>query len=125
MRKIRNYELLKVAHSLVLDIYKITKDFPDYERFGIISQMRRAAYSIPANIIEGNTKGEKEFIHFLKISLGSCEELRYFLLLSKDLQYLKENDFEKLEERALYVIKMIRSLIAKITKEDLTNAKKH
>jgi len=125
MRKIRNYELFKVAHSLVLDIYKITKDFPDYERFGIISQMRRAAYSIPANIIEGNTKGEKEFIHFLKISLGSCEELRYFLLLSKDLQYLKENDFEKLEERALYVIKMIRSLIAKITKEDLTNAKKH
>ncbi len=124
MRKIRNYELFKVAHSLVLDIYKITTYFPDSERFGIISQMRRAAYSIPANIIEGNTKGEKEFIHFLKISLGSCEELRYFLLLSKDLQYLKEKDFEKLEERALYVIKMIRSLIKKITKEDLTNAKK-
>ena len=115
MRKIREYKLFKEAHSLVLDIYENTQKFPDIERYGIISQMRRSAYSIPSNMIEGNVKGEKEFTHFLKISLGSCEELRYFLLLSKDLKYINNEEFDKLDEKSLYIVKMIKSLMSKVS----------
>ena len=114
MRRIREYKLFKQAHTLVLGIYETTKEYPEKEKFGIISQMRRAAYSIPANMIEGNVKSEKEFIRFLKISLGSCEELRYYLLLSRDLEYITEKIFNNLDQKALYVVKMIKNLIKKV-----------
>lgn len=76
------------AHGLVLAVYKFTEDFPAKEAYGLISQMRRCAVSIPANIAEGfkrNGIGDK--LRFLNIAQGSLEECRYYLILSKDLRY--------------------------------------
>lgn len=76
----------------MLEIYNITKAFPAEERFGLISQMRRAAVSIPANIAEGFKKRTvKDKSNFYNIAQGSLEELRYYLILSKDLKYLQDN----------------------------------
>ena len=87
------------AHQLTLRIYKKTKAFPSEERFGLISQLRRAAYSVPSNIVEGSARGtKKEYLRFLYISLASLKEAEYFLLLSHDLGYLNKPDYEELTE---------------------------
>ncbi len=91
-KKTRRFEDLTVwqkAHQLVLAIYKLTRDFPSEEKFALVSQMRRAAVSIPANIAEGFKKrGKKDKANFYNIAQGSLEELRYYIILSKDLGYL-------------------------------------
>jgi four helix bundle protein len=78
----------KKAHPYVLEIYRITKQFPKSEIFGLTAQMRRAAVSIPANIAEGFKKRTpREKIRVLNISQGSLEESRYYLILAEDLDY--------------------------------------
>lgn len=80
------------AHKLVLKVYRVTKDYPSDERFGIVLQMRRAAVSIAANIAEGFKKrGLKDKIKFYNISQGSLEELRYYFILFDDLGYLRKD----------------------------------
>lgn len=80
------------AHQFVLDVYKLTADFPKQEQYGLVSQMRRAAVSIPANIAEGFRKSTKpDKARFYNIAQGSLEETRYYLILSKDLGYASEN----------------------------------
>jgi four helix bundle protein len=79
-------EVWQEAHKLVLDVYQLTQGFPGDERFGLTTQMRRAAVSVPANIAEGFKRGGiQEKVRFYNISEGSLEELKYFLILSKDL----------------------------------------
>jgi len=89
--KARTFEDLlvwKKAHAYVLEIYRITKQFPKSEIFGITAQMRRAAVSIPANIAEGFKKRTpREKVRILNISQGSLEESRYYLILAEDLDY--------------------------------------
>jgi len=81
------------AHQLVLEIYKATRSFPNDEKFGLVSQMRRAAVSVPANIAEGFTRrGLKDKLHFYNISQASLEELKYYLILSQDLAYLPSKE---------------------------------
>lgn len=81
--------VLQKAHELVLQIYKITKDFPSDERYRLIDQICRAASSVPTNIAEGKgRRTKKEFIQFLTISRGSVEEVKYLLLLSRDLSFI-------------------------------------
>jgi four helix bundle protein len=83
------------AHKFVLKVYKITEVYPKHELFGLVSQFRRAAVSIPANIAEGyRRKGKSEKLRFLNISQGSLEECRYFLILSKDLNYINDEEFK-------------------------------
>ena len=80
--------LWQKAHSLVLNIYTLTHAFPKPEVFGLTSQMRRAAISVPANIAEGFKKrGKADKVRFLNIAQGSLEEVRYYLILAKDLGY--------------------------------------
>lgn len=97
--KTNNFEDLDVwenAHQFVLTVYKLTNQFPKEELFGLTSQFRRAAISIPANIAEGYKKrGIKDKLRFYNISEGSGEECRYYLILSKDLGYISLGDFEK------------------------------
>jgi four helix bundle protein len=88
------------AHQLVLSVYQFSKDFPKSEIYGLTSQIRRSAISIPANIAEGfKKKGKTDKCRFMNIAQGSLEECRYFLILSKDLEYgNSDNLINKLEE---------------------------
>ncbi len=89
--RFEDLEVWKKAHRLVLDIYNITRNYPAEERFGLVSQMRRSAVSIPANIAEGFKKRTlRDKSSFYNIAQGSLEELRYYLMLSKDLKYLQD-----------------------------------
>lgn len=89
------------AHQLVLQIYTATKTFPKEELFGVVSQIRRSAVSVPANIAEGfrrRTRADKQ--HFLTMAHGSLEETRYYLYLSRDLDYCQVSDLLMLAEEA-------------------------
>jgi len=110
-----NILVWKKAHDFTIEIYKITKKYPRDELFGIISQMRRASSSVPANIVEGNARrSSKEFAQFLIQARGSLSETQYFLELSKDLEYISVDDFERLTELSIEVAKMLNSLLTKI-----------
>jgi len=107
----RQLEVWQEAHGLVLMVYQVTKEFPKDERFGMVSQMRRAAVSIPANIAEGfKRRGLKDKIRFYNISEGSLEELKYFCILSKDLGYISSE--EELLAQADSVGRLLNGLIA-------------
>ena len=94
---INNLYVFKQAHLFVLDVYKATKDFPDFEKFGLSSQFQRAAVSIPANIAEGSKKLTKaDKLRFMNIAQGSLEECRCYIMLSKDLEYISEEEYNTL-----------------------------
>ena len=81
------------SHQFVLLVYQVTNRFPNYERIGLTSQFQRAAVSIPANIAEGYKKmGKADNLRFINIAQGSLEECRYYVILSKDLGYITEDD---------------------------------
>ena len=88
------------AHQLVLYVYKVTKDFPKNEIYGLTSQLRRAAVSVPANIAEGFKKrGKPDKARFMNIAQGSLEECRYYFILARDLGYIDIRELMlKLEE---------------------------
>jgi len=93
-RKLERFEDLLVwqrAHELTLAVYRMTSRFPSEERFGLVSQMRRAAVSVPANIAEGFKKRSRpDKVKFCNISQGSLEDLCYYLILSRDLGYVTD-----------------------------------
>ena len=96
----------------VAAIYVATKAFPNDELFGIVSQMRRAAVSIPSNIAEGYGRlYDKETVKFLSNALGSASELETQLIISKDLGYLLIEDFQKLINQIEEIIRMLSALI--------------
>jgi len=87
-KSFRDLQVWQKAHKLVLDVYQMSREFPSHEVYGLTAQVRRAAMSIPANIAEGFRKrGKADKARFLNIAQGSLEEVRYYLLLSKDLGY--------------------------------------
>lgn len=87
------------GHALVLWIYKITKQFPSDERYRLVDQLCRAAISFPANIAEGfKRQTKKDSIRFYIIALGSLEETKYHLLLSKDLEYIGQEEYNQLSQ---------------------------
>jgi four helix bundle protein len=86
------------AHELVLSVYKMTEKFPKSEMFALTSQLRRAVVSIPANIAEGQGAGTKpQFVRYLDIAKGSLSEVEYYLVLSKDLEYINAEKYKKAE----------------------------
>ena len=99
MQPYQRFRVWQLSHQLVLAIYRATSTWPKSERFELTSQTRRSSYSIPMNIAEGSAKrGPREFRRYLDIALGSTSELSYCLLLAKDLGYLKESEWLKLEK---------------------------
>lgn len=85
------------AHSFVLLVYRATRTYPAEERFGLCSQFQRAAVSIPANIAEGYKKlGKADKLRFFNIAQGSLEECRYYILLSRDLNYITDESYQLL-----------------------------
>jgi len=100
------------AYKLALEIYRITKNYPKEEIYGLISQMRRSAVSIPCNIAEGYRRGHrKEYIQFLYMANGSCGELETLLSLSYDLAMIDRDTFEKLYPMQEEVSRLLRGLI--------------
>jgi four helix bundle protein len=96
------------SHQLVLDVYVLTSEYPKHEMFGLVSQSRRCAVSIPSNIAEGfKRKSLNDSLHFYNIAEASLEELKYQLLLAKDLKYVSEFKYQKVFERCEEVGKLI------------------
>lgn len=114
----QNFKDLKVwqkAHQSTLDIYRASAKFPKEEVYSLTNQLRRAASSVPANIAEGCGKNtQADFANFLNISLGSANEAEYFLILSKDLDYLTEEQFTILSNSINEVKAMLIGLIGKV-----------
>lgn len=105
----------KRSHELVLKIYEITKGFPKDELFGLTSQIRWAAVSIPSNIVEGKSRGSNnEYKRFLLIARGSLEEVKYQVLLAKDLKYIDEVMYKEISALADEVGKMLNGLVNKL-----------
>lgn len=113
--KIKNFYDLNVwqdAHKLAIEIYKITKNFPKEEQFGLVSQMRRAASSVTANIAEGFGRFHyKEKIKFYQQSRGSAVELQDHIFLSQDLSYMAKEKARDLFQRTDIVMKELNGLI--------------
>ena len=114
----KDFKKLKVwerSHRLTLDIYHDTMNFPKSEVYGLTSQIRRAASSIPANIAEGYGRGsDSELIRFLNIALGSSTELEYHLLLAKDLGYLLQTNYDNLNAELMEIQKMLTAFSTKL-----------
>ena len=111
----RNLSVWQRAHQLALEIYLCTRAFPREELFGLTSQLRRSAYSLPGNIAEGCGRGgSKDFVRFLRIALGSACELDYGLLLARDLGYLSQEKQAMFESTIDEVEKMLSGLINSI-----------
>jgi len=117
MGQIENFQGLEVwqrAHQLTLAVYRATKGFPADERYGLVSQMRRAAVSVPANIAEGfKRRGKAEKIRFYNISEASLEEVKYFFILSRDLGFIA--DTEQLTADADTISRMLYRLIESVS----------
>lgn len=118
MRDYKRLAVWRKSHELTLLIYReILPLFPKHEDFHLASQTKRAAYSIPMNIAEGTGKNtDKDFTSFLDISLGSAHELEYCCLLAKDLGYLTEEQFNKVNHETNQVKAMLIGLIRSIRK---------
>lgn len=115
MQNYRNLTVWQKSHSLVLDLYKMTTKFPKDELYGLTSQIRRAAVSIPANIAEGCARGgDAEFSRFLFISQGSAAELDYHLLLAHDLKFLDEPHYQSLSASLTEIRRMLTTFIQKL-----------
>ena len=115
MRDYKKYQVWQLGHEVTLTIYKITQDFPTEEKFGVISQMRRAAYSVPSNISEGcGRESDVEFKRYLTIARGSAAELEYFLILSKDLGLIESATFDSLFDKVNQMKRSLNNLINKI-----------
>jgi len=114
MKTYRDLIVWQKSKDLVIAVYKLTEKFPKEEQFGLTSQMRRSAVSIPSNIAEGKLRGTKpEFKRFLSIAYGSGGELETQLIISKEIFHLDNNEYKDIEILLEEVMKMLNTLIAK------------
>ena len=115
MKSVEDLDVFKLSHQLALKIYEMTKGFLQHEKFGLISQMRRSAYSIPMNLLEGSHRlSTKEYRQFVGIAKGSAGEMKYQLLLSRDLKYISNEEYldfiGKYERVSQMLTKLAKSL---------------
>jgi four helix bundle protein len=117
-RNYKNIVAWQRSHGFTLLVYQLTSQFPDGERFGLTSQMRRAAVSVPANIAEGAVReSQVDYLRFLTIAVGSLNEVDYFLLLSKDLGYLSTERYSELQEQIAKAFAALHGLIKAVRNE--------
>ncbi len=114
------YERLEVwerAHAIALRIYGVTRDFPKFELYGLVSQLRRSAVAIPTNIAEGQSRGSrKDYLRFCFIARGSLSELTYLLRLALDLGYLSHANWSSVVEECNRVGRMLNGLMNYLSK---------
>ena len=117
MQDFRRLLVWQKAHELVLQVYRISRDFPREELYGLTSQVRRSAASVPTNVAEGCGRGsDPDFARFLVMAMGSSSELEYQLLLSRDLAFLDTAMHQTLEAKVVEIKKMLTALIRKVQK---------
>jgi four helix bundle protein len=115
MKDFRQLKVWEKAHVLTLAVYRNSKDFPKEEIYGLTSQMKRSASSIPTNIAEGCGRGsDADFARFMQMAMGSACELQYQLILSRDLEYLTAKQYLELEKELSEVQRMLTTLIKKL-----------
>ena len=108
IQRFQDLEVWQQGHKLVLAIYKASRRLPGEERFGLVQQIRRAAVSIPANVAEGfRRRTSKDKLHFYNMSGCSLEELRYYLILCRDLEYWSDKDVAPLSDAAERVARLL------------------
>lgn len=123
MKDFRDLMVWQKAHSLTLDVYRATRTFPKEELFSLTNQIRRAASSIPANIVEGyGRRSDVKMKRFLQIARGSATELEYHLLLSRDLGYLTASTYTSLIGDISEVEKMLTAFSAKLKADIAANS---
>jgi len=104
----KSIKVWQKAHALVLNIYKVTKEFPIAERYGLTAQLRRSAASVATNIVEGyKRRSDKDFAHFLNMADTSLEETKYHLFLAYELSFLEKNAYEQMLSLADEVGRML------------------
>jgi four helix bundle protein len=112
MQDYANLKVWQKGHRMVVEIYRLSSRFPKEELYGLVSQIRRCAVSIPANIAEGcGRDGDVDFARFLRISMGSANELEYYLLLSRDLGFLDTQKYTPLRAGIMEIKRMLNSFI--------------
>ena len=117
IKSFTDLEVWKEGHGLALSIYRITECFPDKEKFGLTSQLRRAAISVTSNIAEGFNRGNvKDKIRFYLFSRGSLAEIQNQLLIARDIGYLKREDFEVMASKTILIHKLINGLIKSLNR---------
>jgi four helix bundle protein len=117
---VQDFKRLKVwekAHQLALEVYAASKRFPKDELFGLISQIRLASFSVAANIAEGSgRRSRKEYMYFLGVAIGSVSEVEYFLILAKDLKYLDQIEYTRINTLADETKRMLISFLQRVEK---------
>ncbi|CRI66451.1 conserved hypothetical protein [Thiocapsa sp. KS1] len=122
MKDYRRLDVWAKAHALTLSVYRETRSFPSDERFGLTSQIRRAAVSVPSNIAEGRGRSsDAEFARFLHIAAGSLNELEYQCILSKELGYLALESADRLIQECADVRRMLAGLLQSLSQSTGTS----
>lgn len=122
IRSFKDLDSWRESHALVLMIYKLTKNFPREESFALTSQLRRAAISVTSNIAEGFSRiSYKEKVNFYSMALGLLTEVQSQILIARDVGYLKNEDYNEIDQQVLKVSKIINGLIKK-SKEIIHNS---
>lgn len=112
MKDYRSLLVWRKAHGCALEVYRLTESFPSSERFGLTSQLRRAAVSVPSHHAEGCGRGsDADYPRFVQQALGSACEVEYQMLLAYDLRYLKEDEFQPAAEATSEVCRMLAGLL--------------
>jgi four helix bundle protein len=118
MRDYTKIEAWKLSDDLTVAVYEATRAFPREELYGLTSQLRRAAYSVPANIAEGSSRESKrDYLHFLYISRGSLSETQYFIHLAQRLGYLNPTDGQRLTAQTKATFACLHGLIKAVERE--------
>lgn len=122
MRDFRELQVWRKGHRLVLDVYVATARFPREELYGLMSQVRRSAASIPANLAEGCGRGgDPELARFMQTAMGSASELEDHLLLARDLNHLENDVYVELEEKVKEVKRTLAPFINRLKNKKLTS----
>lgn len=115
MHNYKELEIWKASLSICTPIYRMTKKFPDDEKFGLVSQVRRAAVSVPSNIAEGSSRtSDKDFVRFLEYSLGSCREIETQVLIAQNLGYTNPDEITVLLKELYRIMVMLNNFIKKL-----------
>ena len=112
MQDFKKLKVWEKGHALTLAVYRATARFPKEELYGLTSQIRRAAASVPANVAEGCGRGGRaELARFLVVAMGSASELEYHLLLAHDLEFLEQPEYAILQPQVIEIKRMLSSFI--------------